>query len=116
MAKKAFEVLSEPMFYVLMSFLKEERCGTEIVEFTEHKTKGRVKIGPGTLYAILAKFQDEGLISETQVDGRKRTYCMTKKGRKVYEEEVRRLQACLLDAQTEQEEQKPPEPSLLEKG
>ncbi|MGI5958350.1 MAG: PadR family transcriptional regulator [Massiliimalia sp.] len=102
MAKKAFEVLSEPMFYVLMSFLKQDRCGTEIVEFVQQKTKKRVNIGPGTLYAILAKFQDEGLISETLVEGRKRTYRITTKGRNVYTEEVNRLRCCLADAQTEE--------------
>lgn len=47
-------------------------CGTEITEFVERKTRGRVKLGPGTLYTLLGKFQDEKLIQETEVDGRKR--------------------------------------------
>ena len=53
--------LTEPMFYVLMSFLHRELCGTEVGEFVERKTAGRVKLGPGTLYTLLAKFQDEEL-------------------------------------------------------
>ena len=83
--------LTEPMFYVLMSFLRRDMCGTEITEFVERKTRGRVKLGPGTLYTLLGKFQDEKLIQETEVDGRKRTYRITPKGRAVYQEEVDRL-------------------------
>ena len=72
--------LTEPMFYVLMSFLRRDMCGTEI---------------------LLGKFQDEKLIQETEVDGRKRTYRITPKGRAVYQEEVDRLRSCLMDAEEE---------------
>lgn len=93
--------LTEPMFYVLMSFLRQNMCGTEITDFVERKTHGRVRLGPGTLYTLLGKFQDEKLIQETEVDGRKRTYCITPKGRAVFQEEVERLRACLTDAEEE---------------
>lgn len=89
--------LTEPMYYVLMSFLGQEMCGTEITEFVERKTAGRVKLGPGTLYTLLAKFQDEGLIAETAVEGRKRTYQITEKGREAFQEELDRLRARLDD-------------------
>ena len=93
--------LTEPMFYVLMSILRRDMCGTEITEFVERRTYGRVRLGPGTLYTLLAKFQDEKLIQETEVDGRKRTYRITSKGRAVFQEEVDRLRACLTDAEEE---------------
>ena len=93
--------LTEPMYYVLMSVLRRERCGTEITEFVEGKTAGRVKLGPGTLYTLLAKFQDEGLIAETSVEGRKRTYQITGKGREAFREELDRLRACLDDGEEE---------------
>lgn len=89
--------LTEPMYYVLMSFLRREMCGTEVTEFVERKTHGRVKLGPGTLYTLLAKFQDEGMIAETSVDGRKRTYQLTGKGRAAFAEELARLRACVSD-------------------
>lgn len=89
--------LTEPMYYVLMSFLGREMCGTEITEFVECKTAGRVRPGPGTLYTLLAKFQDEGLIAETAVDGRKRTYQITDKGRAAFREELTRLRSCVDD-------------------
>ena len=94
--------LTEPMFYVLMSFLRRDMCGTEITEFVERRTGGRVRLGPGTLYTLLGKFQDEKLIVETEVDGRKRTYHLTDKGRGVYREELERLRRCVRDADEEE--------------
>lgn len=91
--------LTEPMFYVLMSFLRQEMCGIEITEFVSQKTGGRVVLGPGTLYTLLGKFQEEHLIEETQVEGRKRTYRLTEKGREVYLTELERLKTCVHDGE-----------------
>ena len=55
------------------------------------------------MYTLLGKFQEEKLIQETEVDGRKRTYRITPKGRAVYQEEVDRLRSCLMDAEEESE-------------
>ena len=93
--------LTEPMYYVLMSFLRQDMCGTEITEFVERRTRGRVSLGPGTLYTLLARFLDEGLIRETQVEGRKRTYSLTDKGRAAFQEELDRLRACVDDGEEE---------------
>lgn len=93
--------LTEPMFYVLMAFLRQEMCGIDVAAFVEQRTGGRVRLGPGTLYTLLNKFQDEKLIEETDVEGRKRTYRLTPKGRAAYEAEVERLRACLHDAEEE---------------
>ena len=103
MSKKSLESLTETMYYVLMSFLKRDMCGTEIAEFVERKTKGRVRLGPGTLYTILAKFEEEKLIREIAVEGRKRTYRLTDRGRAFYADEVARLRACIADAESEEE-------------
>ena len=93
--------LTEPMFYVLMSFLKRDMCGTEITEFVARKTRDRVRLGPGTLYTLLGKFQEEGLIQETEVDGRKRTYRITERGRALYRQELSRLKLCVEDGERE---------------
>lgn len=94
--------LTEPMFYVLMSFLHRDMCGIDITDFVDRKTRGRVRLGPGTLYTLLAKFQDEGFIRETEVEGRKRTYRLTDKGRAAYQEELDRLRACVRDGEEEE--------------
>lgn len=102
MGGKSRGPLAEPMFYVLMAFLHGEMCGIDVAAFVEKKTRGRVKLGPGTLYTLLNKFQDEALIEEIDVEGRKRTYRLTAKGREAYEEELERLRACLRDAEEEE--------------
>ena len=65
MARGKFQTLTEQMFYILLC-LRQERCGTEIVRYVDDATAGRVPLGPGTLYTILAKFQEEGLIREAR--------------------------------------------------
>ena len=101
MAKKAFEGLTESMFYILMAFLKSEMCGIDITNFVEDKTHGRVKIGPGTLYTILARYEEEDIIEQTSIDGRKRTYKITEKGLNLYKSELTRLRYCVLDGESE---------------
>lgn len=98
MPKKAMEILTESMFYVLMAFSKKPMCGIDVADYIEKRTKGRVVIGPATLYTILGKFEKEKWIKETEVEGRKRTYRITEKGLTAYEQEVSRLQQCVKDA------------------
>ena len=101
MAKEPLKVLTESMFYVLLSLLRRERCGTEIVAYVDDTTAGRVALGPGTLYTILAKFEEEGLIRETAVEGRKRTYAITDRGRALFRQELGRLRLCVEDGERE---------------
>lgn len=98
MARKSMETLTESMFYVLMALTREPKCGIEIASTIDALTHNRVKIGPATLYTVLAKFEKEGYITEVAVSGRKRTYQITQMGLKAYDEEVERLKVCLLDA------------------
>lgn len=101
MAKEPLKILTESMFYVLLSLLRQERCGTEIVRFVDGTTAGRVPLGPGTLYTILAKFEEEELIRETAVEGRKRTYAITDRGRRLFRQELSRLKLCVADGDRE---------------
>ena len=103
MPRKAFDGLSESMFYVLMALNREAMCGTDAAAFIERKTMGRLRIGPATLYTILGKFESERYIQEIATDGRKRTYSITEKGRKAYLAEQERLRLCLADAESEPE-------------
>ena len=98
MPKKAMEILTESMFYVLMALSKAPMCGIDIAAFVDGKTRGRVQLGPATLYTILGKFEKEGYIAETEVEGRKRTYRITGKGLDAYRTELQRLRTCIADA------------------
>ena len=101
MPKQALESLTETMFYVLMALYRGEKCGIDIAAWIETKTAGRCRLGPATLYTILAKFEKEKFIRETHVEGRKRTYAITDLGRQAFREEYDRLQRCIRDAATE---------------
>ncbi|MDE7219172.1 MAG: PadR family transcriptional regulator [Oscillospiraceae bacterium] len=90
MAREKFQTLTEQMFYILLC-LQRECCGVDVMDQVSRITEGRVIIGPGTLYSLLESFQQEGFIQETRVEGRKRSYQITVKGRLRLEEEVRRL-------------------------
>ena len=90
MAREKFQTLTEQMFYILLC-LQRECCGVDVMDQVSRMTEGRVVIGPGTLYSLLESFQQEGFIQETRVEGRRRSYQITVKGRLRLEEEVWRL-------------------------
>lgn len=90
MPREKYQTLTEQMFYILLS-LQQECCGVNIMDKVSRMTGGRVTIGPGTLYSLLESFQNEGFIRETKVEGRKRSYQITVKGRLRLEEEFQRL-------------------------
>ena len=99
MARKTMETLTEAMFYVLMALRSRPMCGIEIASTIDALTEDRVNIGPATLYTVLGRFEKEGYIEEIEVSGRKRTYRISLVGLKAYQEELERLNRCLLDAQ-----------------
>ena len=90
MAREKFQTLTEQMFYILLC-LRQECCGTDIMAQVQAMTQGRVSVGPGTLYNLLESFLTAGMIRETKVEGRKRSYLITESGEKALEEEYQRL-------------------------
>lgn len=86
--------LTEGVYYILLSLLKPMH-GYGIMLNTEILSKGRVKLAAGTLYGALTNLQDKGWIEALpgELDNRnKKEYVITKIGRTVLEEEVRRLE------------------------
>lgn len=98
MPREKFHTLTEQMFYILLC-LQNECCGTDIMEMVKNMTQGRVQIGPGTLYNLLEKFLEAGMIEETKVEGRKRSYYITRDGREALEAEFHRLTTLTNDYQ-----------------
>ncbi|MBP3568905.1 MAG: PadR family transcriptional regulator [Lachnospiraceae bacterium] len=96
MPREKFQTLTEQMFYILLC-LKEECCGMDIMSRVEEMTKGRVRVGPGTLYHLLEQFQTAGFIKETKVEGRKRSYILLEKGKEILTEEYERLKTLTVD-------------------
>lgn len=96
MARAKFQTLTEQMFYTLLC-LKEECYGMDILDRVPAMTRGRVNVGSGTLYTLLEQFLDAEMIRETKVEGRRRSYILTDKGREMLEKECVRLTAQLAD-------------------
>ena len=99
MPKKSMDILTESMFYVLMALHDGPKCGIDIAQFIEDRTRGRIQMGPATLYTILGKFEKEKYIREISLEGRKRTYEITGKGADAYRQELKRLKQCIADAE-----------------
>ena len=109
MPKKPMDGLTESMFYVLMAMCHGPKCGSEIADHIERRTNSRVQMGPATLYTILGKFENEDMIEEISVEGRKRTYKITQKGIDAYFAELTRLKQCITDAEGEIQDVKDPQ-------
>ena len=96
MAREQFQTLTEPMYYILLA-LMEECCGVDIMEKVKTLSHGRVLVGPGTLYAMLAKYEENDIISLTASEGRRKSYIITQKGYSMLREEFERLKTMVED-------------------
>ena len=99
MPREMLQTLTEPMYYVLLS-LAQPRCGIEIMERARELSGGRVVIGPGTLYTMLAKFEENRLIAHVEVPdaqergvggARRKHYVITQTGIATLRQEYERL-------------------------
>lgn len=99
MAREQFKNLTEPMYYILLS-LTQERHGYEIMQFINEFTNGRIKVGAGTLYNLLSRFQNEGIIALLLDDGRRKTYKLTIDGVKFLQDEHNRLKTQINDGES----------------
>ncbi len=96
MARLKFQTLTEQMFYTLLC-LKEECYGMDILDRIPAMTQQRVTVGSGTLYTLLEQFLEADIIRETKVEGRRRSYILTAKGKEMLDKECARLEAQLKD-------------------
>lgn len=97
MARKKLETLTEQMYYVLLSLLDEPRHGYGIMRHVTALTDGRVDLGAGTLYALLERFEREGLITLLEHQEGRKYYTISLKGREVLAEEHARLRRLVAD-------------------
>lgn len=69
---------AEPALLVLVSLTDGPKHGYAIMADIE--TFGREPLGPGTLYAVLARLERAGLIEAIETDDRRRPYRLTDAG------------------------------------
>ena len=87
------------MFHVLIALADGERHGYAIMKDVEQLTGGAVRLSTGTLYGIIKRLLNEGLIRESAAspkdDERRRSYELTPFGRDVARAEAARLEHTL---------------------
>lgn len=91
MAREQFQTLTESMYYILLA-LTEECCGVDIMEKVRQISGGRVKVGPGTLYAMLSRFEENDVIRKTAEEGRRKSYIITDTGRQMLKDEYEKVE------------------------
>ena len=96
MAREQLQTLTEPMYYILLA-LTEECCGVDIMEKVRTLSSGRVTVGPGTLYAMLGRFEEKGIIRLTASEGRRKSYVITDEGLTELRKEYERIQTLVRD-------------------
>lgn len=91
--------LTKEVFHVLVSLADRPRHGYGIIQDVQAATDGAVVLRTGTLYNILKRLLEEGLIAESDRRGaaadddeRRRYYQLTPSGRDLVRAESRRLE------------------------
>ena len=95
---EGFGPLTPAMFHVLLALAGEDLHGYAILKEVELRTGGKVRLSTGTLYGIIKRLLNDGLIAElrsrpteSEDDERRRYYRMTPQGRQVASAEAERM-------------------------
>jgi DNA-binding PadR family transcriptional regulator len=104
-----FLPLKPAAFHILLSLADSSRHGYGIMLEVQERTKGSVKLGPGTLYGAIKRLLADELIAEeeekldrTLDDERRRYYSLTQLGRRVITLDAERLAHLVEMAQEKQ--------------
>lgn len=100
-----FLPLTRDAFDVLVSLAEGDRHGYAILLDIADRSQGRTRLSPSTLYAVIRRLLEAGLIVESAErpdaahdDERRRYYRLTPLGRQVARAEARRLTQLIADA------------------
>lgn len=80
-------------FHILMVLSKRDLHGYGIMQEVEAESDGRVRLEVGSMYRLIARLMDEGVIaqSERANNDRRRYYRITRFGKRVARLEAQRL-------------------------
>jgi DNA-binding PadR family transcriptional regulator len=105
---ESFLPLKPRIFLMLLALVQEQRHGYALKEELIKQTKGRLNLGPGTLYRTLHSMLKDGLVEESDDrpdpaddDERRRYYLITDLGREVVAAEAERLSLLVETAKAE---------------
>jgi DNA-binding PadR family transcriptional regulator len=88
------------MLHTLLALADGDKHGYAILKEVARRSDGQVRLGPGTLYALVKRAAADGLIAETDErpdpaldDERRKYYRLTARGRRVAVAEIERLES-----------------------
>ena len=94
--------LTPGMFHVLIALADGEKHGYAIIKEVARRTDGAIRLSAGTLYTLIRRFVQEGVIVESDErpdpaldDERRRYYRITDFGREVARAEAVRMESTL---------------------
>jgi DNA-binding PadR family transcriptional regulator len=97
--------LSPLVLHVLLALSDGDKHGYAIIKEVRHRTGGEIDIGASSLYTVVRRLLEGGLVTETDErpdpaldDERRRYYRLTRLGRDVTVEEIKRLQSVIAQA------------------
>ena len=82
--------LTESTYYIMLALI-EPRHGYAVMQKVEEISRGKVKVGPGTLYGVLTTLEKEKLIIKVKEEDRRKSYTLTDTGRVVLAGQIDRL-------------------------
>jgi DNA-binding PadR family transcriptional regulator len=83
--------LSETTCYIMLA-LVEPAHGYAVMQKVEVASEGTVKLGPGTLYGVLATLEKEKLIQMIKEEDRRKVYALTEAGKQVLAAQIQRME------------------------
>ena len=103
--KRSEPRLTAAAFSVLLALADHDKHGWAILKDIEESSGGSVRISAGTLYGLLKRLLEQGLVAESDErpplrwdDERRRYYRLTELGREVAQREVEKLERTLATA------------------
>ena len=88
--------MTEAMYYILLSLLRPG-YGYGMMQRIRELSRGRLVMGPGTLYGVLTRMKKDGLIRLTGEEDRRKPYEITDAGREALRLEYERLKQLVRD-------------------
>ena len=85
------EALKPTEFHILLALAHGPRHGYGIMKDVEQESGGDVRLEIGSLYRLLGRLADAGLIEEADADERRKFYRMTRLGKRVLRAEAERM-------------------------
>lgn len=95
--------ITESTYYIMLALIKPNH-GYGIIQKVDELTKGRVILGPGTLYGAINTLLSKGWIklhSEEMDSRKKKEYLLTNLGREILHNEISRLKELVRNGEKE---------------